>query len=447
MILDFVTDGKRRARALAGRKRIVALKDVRRAGWSKWGPYAANARAWNIQLSPISTSSHFTCQVVILVGSGEAADAMSDPLTRMATRVAYVATQLPRLAWYAGHDYLMRRLAAQARNQLRTRAPRRDSTSLRAARSGQVPVPSQLRIYRDLAGLLAQDLANVEAGLYPLPDDHDGTLLTLLRRSRLFFADLPAIHRRRERKNYREVLTEATAGKRPKYYLQNFHYQSDGWLSDESADRYDTQVEVLFKGSANAMRRQALPPLHEIFAGRDQRGLRLLDIACGTGRFLAFVKQTWPRLAAVGLDLSEAYCRHARSHLGRWSRVNLVVGNAEAIPAPDNSFDAATCIFTFHELPPRARRNAIRECARVLKPGGRFVLLDSLQLGDLRDYDGMLERFPQNYHEPYYGSYLGEEFSAIAQRSGLIHKRNVTAFVSKVMVFDKPPQTGRQISG
>ncbi|HZE46678.1 MAG TPA: methyltransferase domain-containing protein [Xanthobacteraceae bacterium] len=355
---------------------------------------------------------------------------MSDPLTRVTTRIAYAATQLPRLAWYAGHDYVMRQLAAQARRQ----SPPRDGATT-PARS--VNVPDQRRVYADLANLLAQDLANIEAGLYPLPADHDGTLLTRLRRSRLFFADLPAVHRRRERKATREVLTEATAGKRPKYFLQNFHYQSGGWLTEESADRYDTQVEVLFKGSANAMRRQALPPLHEIFAGRDQRRLRLLDIACGTGRFLDFVKQAWPRLPVVGLDLSEAYCRHARHHLRNWSRVDLVVGNAEAIPAPDNSFDAATCIFTFHELPPRARRNAIRECARVLKPGGRLVLLDSLQRGDEPDYDGTLDRFPQNYHEPYYASYIGEDFAAIAPRFGLTHQRDVKAFVSKVMVFDK----------
>jgi hypothetical protein len=50
----------------------------------------------------------------------------------------------------------------------------------------------------------------------------------------------------------------------------------------------------------------------------------------------------------------------------------------------------------------------------------------------------MLERFPQYYHEPYYGSYLGENFSAIARRVGLKHRRDVKAFVSKVMVFDKP---------
>jgi ubiquinone/menaquinone biosynthesis C-methylase UbiE len=196
-------------------------------------------------------------------------------------------------------------------------------------------------------------------------------------------------------------------------------------------------VEVLFKGSANAIRRQALPPLHETFAGRDQRRLRLLDVGCGTGRFLDFVKQTWPRLPAVGLDMSEAYLVEAKAHLRRWCWMNLLVGKAEAIPLPDASEDAVTSIFTFHELPPEVRRLALREFARVLKRGGRLVIVDSLQLGDEPRYDGMLELFPQNFHEPYYRSYLRENFPALATSCGLRCVREVNAFVSKVMVFDK----------
>jgi hypothetical protein len=53
------------------------------------------------------------------------------------------------------------------------------------------------------------------------------------------------------------------------------------------------------------------------------------------------------------------------------------------------------------------------------------------------DYDGILELFPQNYHEPYYKSYTNENFSELAG-CGLTHIRDVKAFVSKVMVFDKP---------
>ncbi|MGB6655020.1 MAG: class I SAM-dependent methyltransferase, partial [Xanthobacteraceae bacterium] len=256
---------------------------------------------------------------------------MNKPLSRIRTRVAYGVSQLPRIAWYIGHSLAVRRLseAAQKRGGNKAR-PRAHTNS---------PVPDRSRLYADMASLLQQDLANVEAGLYPLPADHDGSLLTLLHRSRLFFDDLPAIHRRRENNSHNDVPAEGTHGKRPRYYLQNFHFQTGGWMTDDSASRYDTQVEVLFNGTANATRRQALPQLHEVFAGRDQRKLRLLDIGCGTGRFLDCLKQTWPRLPALGLDMSEPYVRHAKRHLKRWSRINLAVGNAESLPAPDESQD------------------------------------------------------------------------------------------------------------
>jgi ubiquinone/menaquinone biosynthesis C-methylase UbiE len=355
---------------------------------------------------------------------------MSTPLSRLVTRVAYGTRQLPRVAWYVGHSLALRQLSEATRRQEGQKARRRPRTDL--------PVPDRNKIYADMAALFLQDLANVEAGVYPLPVDHDGSLATLLHRSRLFFEDLPEIHRRRKRRANTEVLTEETLGKRPRYYLQNFHFQSGGWMTEDSAERYDTQVEVLFNGTANAIRRQALPQLREVFAGRDQRKLRLLDIGCGTGRFLDSLKQAWPRLPTIGLDMSEHYIRHAKRQLKRWAWMRFIVGKAEAIPLPNNSQDVVTSIFLFHELPPKIRRLAFSEFARVLKPGGRLVLVDSLQRGDRPDYEGMLELFPQNYHEPYYESYTNEDFCGVAADCGLTYIRTVNAFVSKVMVFDKP---------
>jgi ubiquinone/menaquinone biosynthesis C-methylase UbiE len=356
---------------------------------------------------------------------------MESSLSRFVTRAAYGATQLSRVAWYLGHGVALRRLSEEVRR-------RRDGQSARPRPHTDSPVPRRGRLTADMTELFRRDLANVEAGIYPLPLDHDGSWLTRLNRSWLFFTDLPGVHRRRETGHYNEVLTPEISGKRPPYYLQNFHFQSGGYLTDESARRYDLQVEVLFNGAANATRRQALPPVHEVLAGRDQRDLRLLDAGCGTGRFLEFVKQAWPRLPAVGLDLSEAYLKEARRHLKRWSRLNFVAGNSESIPLPDASQDVVTSIFTFHELPPNARRNSFREFARVLKPGGRLVLVDSIQRGDKPDYDGLLELFPQSYHEPYYSTYIDEDFGAIGRACGLAYTHDVKAFISKVMVFDKP---------
>src|ERR1700727_1103584 len=207
-------------------------------------------------------------------------------LSRYATHVAYGVTQVPRVS------LLLRELADTTRKREEPRPKRR----IRAATSA----PDRKRIYADMARLFLQDLANVEAGIYPIPADHDGSVFASIRRSRLFFEDLPNIHLRRKRRAHSEILNDTTRGSRPRYYLQNFHYQSGGWMTDDSAELYDTQVEVLFNGSADAIRRQALPQLHEVFTGRDQRKLRLMDIGCGTGRFLDSVKQVWPRLPILG---------------------------------------------------------------------------------------------------------------------------------------------------
>ena len=286
-------------------------------------------------------------------------------LSRATTQVAYGITQLPRVAWYVGHSLVLRELADAIREREEPKARRRVRSN--------ASVPDRKRIYADMAKLFFQDLANVQAGIYPVPDDHDGSLFASIRRSRLFFEDLPNVHRRRKHRAHNEILDDTTRGKRPHYYLQNFHYQSGGWITAASAELYDTQVEVLFNGSANATRRQALPQLQEVFAGRDQRRLKLIDIGCGTGRFLDALKQVWPRLPVLGIDMSEAYIKYAKGHLKRWSRINLSVGNAETLPVPDQSQDALTSIFLFHELPPKVRRVVFRECTRILKPGGRLV--------------------------------------------------------------------------
>src|SRR5438270_8308880 len=139
------------------------------------------------------------------------AENMATPASRLATRLAYGARQLPRVAWYVGHEMMMRRLSREAR--------RREGTSTRPRAHTDAPVPGRSRLYADMAALFRRDLANVEAGIYPMPSDHDGSLPMLLERSRLFFADLPDIHRRRESGEVREVASPENRGRRPSWYL------------------------------------------------------------------------------------------------------------------------------------------------------------------------------------------------------------------------------------
>src|SRR5512132_3680726 len=66
-------------------------------------------------------------------------------------------------------------------------------------------------------------------------------------------------------------------------------HQTGGYLSERSAKLYDQQVEVLFIGSADAMRRQALVAIGAYVRRRRGLPLTYLDVACGTGRFMASV--------------------------------------------------------------------------------------------------------------------------------------------------------------
>ena len=117
----------------------------------------------------------------------------------------------------------------------------------------------------------------------------------------------------------------------------------------------ELQVETLFYGAAGAMRRQALRPIAAFMHGRDQRQVRLLDVACGTGRFLRAVRLAYPAMKLSGLDLSKPYLDEAQRHLKGLRPVDWIAANAEGIPLADASQDIVTTVLLFHELPPEVR--------------------------------------------------------------------------------------------
>ncbi|QFT01334.1 Demethylmenaquinone methyltransferase [Labrenzia sp. THAF191b] len=349
------------------------------------------------------------------------------PFLSLARRTRYALYQGSRVALYTLHSEAMRRMNRDLQKQL-PETPKVVPTG---------PVPSQRRMLSDIVKLFADDLKSVEDGIYPLPSDGTMTPGELISTSRAFFKDVPEVARRRASGAHQEVnSTEGFAAALPRYYRQNFHFQTDGWLSEESARLYDFQVDVLFSGATAAMRRRALVPFARILRRKDQRHVSYLDIACGTGGLLRPALAAFPRLKGTGLDLSEPYLNVARERLPS-RRASYICGLAETLPFADNSLDVVSCVFLFHELPPKIRRQVVSEVARVLKPGGSFLFVDSLQTGDVPEYDGLLSVFPQLFHEPYFTSYLNEDLTGIAKTAGLEESWMAPAFVSRVAEFIK----------
>ena len=343
--------------------------------------------------------------------------------------VAYELNQVARVAWFRAHAQLAGRLAP----------PLLEPPEI----AGALPTHEEMRA--DLFRLLRRDRENIEAGRYRRPSDLVGNPLPALGRSLRFLADLGAIDRRRRERIESDLGPSGATDRRayPDYYRRNFHYQTDGYLSEHSAALYDFQVEVLFNGGADAMRRQALVPIAEHLRGRRIRDERLLDVACGTGSFLAMIKHNYPRLPVTGLDLSAPYLRHAGAHLDRWSWVSFVEGAAEALPFADGTFSLVTCVYLFHELPHDVRRRVAAEMARVLRPGGRLVFVDSFQRGDEPGFDGLLELFPLAYHEPYFADFVRDDLVRLFAEAGLETVGAERAYMSKIVTLAKPERLSR----
>ncbi|MGI9435643.1 MAG: methyltransferase domain-containing protein [Geminicoccaceae bacterium] len=338
------------------------------------------------------------------------------------SRALYDAGHAGRIAWFLGHALAAARLSTPVLDDLPD------------------GLPDRRRYLADLRDLLRQDRAHIDAGHYAMPDDLLVAPSAALRKSKRFLADLGKINLRRLRRDGQEVFRDKGKGEqsRPRYYLQNFHYQTDGWLSDHSADLYDFQVDVLFNGATDVMRRQALLPIGDFLKSRRMADLHLLDVACGTGRFLRSIKQNYPRLPVTGLDLSPAYLQKTRKALSSWSWTTFIEADAERIPLEADTVDLVTSVYLLHELPGGVRRRVVAEMSRVLRPGGRLVLVDSLQSGDHPPFDGLLALFPALYHEPYYHDYVGTDLVDLFAEAGLQTLQIDRAFMSKIMVCAKP---------
>lgn len=336
----------------------------------------------------------------------------------------YAVRQGRKIGWFGAHYALSQKQAGPG-----------NSRKLERERKTDVIGPTDdigwETLSKGVVDLLRKDARDVRKGTYLPPEQENISVRRALRDSFRYFREVRRVNRRRAQDAHSEVLTKDRLGRYPRYYLQNFHYQSDGYLSKRSAEIYDYQVEVLFAGMADAMRRRCLPPVMD---AAPQSG-SVLDVACGTGRFLKELHRNRPDLVLSGLDLSDPYLAKAEQTC---PQADLTEGNAEALPYPDNSMDVVISIYLFHELPPKARLASLREMARVLKPGGRLVLGDSLQFGDWPAVDRVLELFPHAFHEPFYKSWIALDLNALFDEVGLTITGNDTGYLTKVAWADKP---------
>lgn len=343
------------------------------------------------------------------------------------TKFAYQTFQQGKQVFGYTHKTLLNRLRDVV-------APSNPGSSTSA-----LPASTLALLKQRLDQLTDVDWQDAEAGVYPVSLLFDNPWDDFFKYYPRVVLDTPSVWGRSKKKQYQEFGADISTDAYPSYYVQNFHHQTDGYLSDMSANLYDLQVELLFNGAADPMRRRILAPLKRHIDGLAVPMPKVLDVACGTGRTLKMIRDSLPQVSLYGVDLSPTYLRKANELLSKEvdALPQLMQTNAEALPYLDNYFEATVSVFLFHELPADVRQTVIHECYRVTKPGGALIICDSIQKLDTPEFAPMMENFPSVFHEPYYRHYSTDDIAARLESAGFHDVEVSNHFMSKYWVAKK----------
>ncbi|MBS3121344.1 class I SAM-dependent methyltransferase [Candidatus Woesearchaeota archaeon] len=209
----------------------------------------------------------------------------------------------------------------------------------------------------------------------------------------------------------------------PSYYRKGF----DTWIPSF----YDLFVSIALFGNQDKIREMFVNKLKE----QGKRPKKILDMATGTGDVAIKLKKAFPEADVTGIDLSTEMLAFAKKKADKnLLDISFIQQNIETTTFNEGYFDAVTISLGLHEIPEENRLNTIKEAYRILKKGGKFIIMD------FNKPTNWLSRLLQNLHfilfEPKYAkSILTEDLIGELKTQGFREPKKEIAGMLQI-VYD-----------
>ncbi|WP_306118927.1 MULTISPECIES: class I SAM-dependent methyltransferase [unclassified Roseitalea] len=202
----------------------------------------------------------------------------------------------------------------------------------------------------------------------------------------------------------------------PAYYTFDYHRQDGGiWRSDAGAAIYLLGARMIHVGRNSDFQ------LHDQLVDElelDSEPGRIVDLGCGFGKTTFSLKKRWPDAEVHGVDLAEPCLRLGRKMASaRGLDIHWRQADMERLPDADRSTDLAVITMVLHEMPESAISNVLSEAYRILRPGGRLVILENRLIGD-PFRDTLLKWYSQLIDEPYWEAWRHLDIVAMCGAAG-----------------------------
>ncbi len=217
----------------------------------------------------------------------------------------------------------------------------------------------------------------------------------------------------------------------PDYYVgRDFHMMPGNYdLDDLSGFVYDYGVKVYYFGVNDDGATQRLL-VGKALSHCKRKVERALDIGCGIGQDTLPIKEQRPDAEVIGLDLASPMLKFAHKRaVEKNIDITFVQRTAEDTGYPDNHFDFIFAFQIFHELSLRGMGDIIKECHRILRPGGVFVIADIPRTENITPYRRWLREWQvHNNNEPFMTAYTDSDIPQLLQDGGFENAREELAF-------------------
>ena len=172
--------------------------------------------------------------------------------------------------------------------------------------------------------------------------------------------------------------------------MDTVEHRPSGGIILHSPRFYDFLAWLLLRGREGDFREKVLD------LARPKAGESILDVGCGTGTLaIAAKRRVGPATSVQGIDASPEMISRAGAK-ARKAGLDILFRNEsiETLSFPDGQFDLVLSTLMLHHLPRKLREQGVREMRRVLKPGGRLLVVD---FGGLEEQRGFLAHFHQRH--------------------------------------------------